>query len=76
MWIKVTDEPIPTHGMNGKTFRLWICYREYYGHYTFEKGGSTINAIWDSTNECFYETNTMLEVDDREIVQWWKELDD
>lgn len=75
MWIKVTDEPIPTYGMDGRTFRLWICYQAYYGHYILMSSNS-ISAIWDSTNECFYETSTMLEVDDREIVQWWKELDD
>ena len=58
MWISVVDEPVPTYGMDGKTFLLNLCYQKYYGHDTL-KDNEVVTAIWDSDNECFYESKTI-----------------
>lgn len=71
LWIKVTDEPVPTFGMNGKSFLLNLRYLDYFGHNPSAKY-SVVTAIWDSINECFYESESMKEIDSREIVEWWK----
>lgn len=71
MWIKVTDEAVPTFGMNGKSFLLNLCYLDYFGHNPSAQY-SVVTAIWDSINECFYESESMKEIDSREIVEWWK----
>lgn len=72
MWINVRDEPIPTYGMHGKTFLLNLEYGKYFGHDT-NKTGEVVTAVWDSLEECFYEKETGLAIDDRDIIQWWKE---
>lgn len=54
MWIKVADEPIPTYGMNGKSFMLNLYYKDYFGH-TLERSSDLVIAIWDSICECFRE---------------------
>lgn len=72
MWISVVDEAIPTYGMNGKSFILYLRYQKYYGH-TTKANDEVIVATWDSINECFYEKDTDNEVDNKDIVMWWKE---
>ena len=73
MWISVVDEPVPTYGMDGKTFLLNLCYQKYYGHDTL-KDNEVVTAVWDSVNECFYESKTKQEVDSRDIAEWWKDI--
>lgn len=67
------DKPIPTYGANNKSFMLYLHYRKYYGHTTKNKEEVVI-AIWDSTNECFYEKHTGDEIDNRDIAKWWKDI--
>ena len=74
MWIYVIDEPIPTYGKHGQKFLLCLSYKKHYGHNVTEDKYETVTAVWDSINECFYETETMLEIDSREIVEWWKDI--
>ena len=71
MWINIEDEPIPTRGMNGKSFLLNLRYLDYFGH-NLSAFGAVVTAILDSTNECFYESESMKEIDSREITEWWK----
>ncbi len=73
MWVKISDEPIPTYGMHGKEFMLWLSYNDYYGHYHF-CDSECVFGVWDSNCECFYESKTHKEIDSRDIVQWWKEI--
>lgn len=73
MWVKIFDEPIPTYGMNGKSFLLGLHYQKYYGHNTL-KDYDVVTAIWDSVNECFYESMTGKRIDNRDIVEWWKDI--
>ena len=73
MWISVVDEPIPTYGMNGKTFLLNLHYQKYYGHNALVDN-EVVTAIWDSLNECFYESKTKKEIDSRDIADWWKDI--
>ena len=74
MWISVVDEPVPTYGMGGKTFLLNLCYQKYYGH-DILKDNEVVTAIWDSVNECFYESKTKKEVDSRDIAEWWRYME-
>ena len=71
MWINRADEPIPTYGMDGRQFVLGLHFQSNYGHQT-KKNDEVIFAIWDSVNECFFEKDTGIEVNDRDIVKWWK----
>jgi len=73
MWISVVDEPVPTYGMNGKSFLLNLYFKNYYGHTTLTCD-KVVTAIWDSTNECFYEKDTGNEIDNRDITEWWKDI--
>lgn len=73
MWISIVDEPIPTYGMNGKTFLLNLHYQEYYGHNVL-RNNEVVTAIWDSINECFYESKTKKDIDRRDIAEWWKDI--
>ena len=73
MWVSILDEPIPTYRMNGKTFLLNLYYQKYYGHNTL-KDNEVVAAIWDSVNECFYESKTKKEIDSRDISEWWKDI--
>lgn len=73
MWISVVDEPIPTYGKNGESFLLYLKYQPYYGH-SIPREDETVAAIWDSVNECFYESKTMTEIDSRDIADWWKDI--
>lgn len=74
MWVSILDYPIDTRGKNGKTFLLWLSYKNYYGH-NLLRNGEVVKAVWNATDECFYEVNTMKEIDNSEIVQWWKEAE-
>lgn len=31
-----------------------------------------VMAIWDSTNECFFEKETRLRIRNEDIYMWWK----
>lgn len=73
MWISVVDEPVPTYGMDGKTFLLNLYYQKYYGH-NILKDNEVVTAVWDSVNECFYESNTKKDIDSRDIAEWWKDI--
>ena len=73
MWISVVDEPVQTYGMDGKTFLLNIYYQKYYG-YNILKDNEVVTAVWDSVNECFYESNTKEDIDSRYIAEWWKDI--
>lgn len=73
MWISLIDEPIPTYGMNGESFMLSLHYQSYYGHIT-KTSNEVVIATWDSINECFYEKDTGIEIDKRDIAMWWKEV--
>ena len=72
MWKKVYDAPIPTHGKHGKKFLLNLQYCNYFGHVT-NRTGEIVIAIWDSVAECFFEKETGLAIDDRDIVEWYLE---
>lgn len=72
MWISMFEAPIPTYGMNGKTFKLYLKYQKYYGH-SLKNDHEVIIGIWDSVNETFFEKNTNAEIDNRDIAMWWKE---
>lgn len=72
MWIDVHDKPIPTHRKHGEMFLLNLQYHKYYGH-DIPCTGDVVAAIWDSVEECFFEKHTGLTIDDRDIVEWWKE---
>lgn len=65
----VSDHPIPTYGMNGKTFKLQLSFTEYYGYICPNKS-ETVDAIWDSVNECFFESKTNKEIFTECIVAW------
>lgn len=73
MWVSVIDEPIPTYGMDGKAFLLTLYYKEYYGH-NISKNIEVVTAIWDSVNECFYESKTKKEIDSMDIAEWWRDI--
>lgn len=73
MWIKVVDEPIPTYGMNGKSFMLNLYYKDYFGQ-TLERSSDLVIAIWDSVCECFREVRTKKEINDDDISEWWKDI--
>ena len=70
MWISIYDMPIPTHGQHGKKFLLNLQYNKYFGH-DIPCTGDVVVAIWDSVEECFFEKETGLAIDDRDIVEWW-----
>ena len=72
MWVSKYDDPIPTYGNDGKEFMLSLTYQNYYGHNHLLKT-EVVNAIWNSVNESFYETETHKDIDDRDIKSWWKE---
>lgn len=72
MWVSIIDEPIPTYGSNNKLFILCLSYRKYYGHITKDIN-EVVVAIWDSTNECFYEKDIGIEIDSRDISMWLKD---
>lgn len=72
MWVSVIDEPIPTYGMNGRTFLLNLYYKEYYGHNVL-RSSEVVTAVWDSINECFYESKTGKNIDSEDIAEWWKD---
>lgn len=74
MWINILDEPIPTYGKHGQTFLLGLRHKLYYGHQLSDCEFNTVVAMWDSIDECFYEVDTKLEVDSREICEWWKDI--
>ena len=38
------------------------------------KDNEVVTAVWDSVNECFYESETKKEVDSRDIAEWWKDI--
>ena len=38
------------------------------------KDNEVVTAVWDSANECFYESKTKKEVDSRDIAEWWKDI--
>lgn len=71
MWVS-TLLSIPTHGMNGKTFKLKLKFHDWYGH-NIDNIGDTVEAVWDSTCEWFYEKETMKLIADDDIIAWWKE---
>lgn len=73
MWVKVADEPIPTYGMNGKSFMLNLYYKDYFGH-TLERSSDLVIAIWDSICECFREVGTKKEINDDDISEWWEDI--
>ena len=73
MWIDIYDEPIPTYGNHGKEFLLNLKYSRYFGHDN-NKTREVVIAIWDSIEECFFEKETNLGIDDRDIIQWWKDI--
>lgn len=70
MWIKVYDAPIPTYGKHGKEFLLNLQYGKYFGH-SHDKANEVVTAIWDSVAECFFEKETRLAIDDKDIAEWW-----
>lgn len=72
MWIDKYDEPIPTYGNDGKEFLLNLEYGKYFGR-DHDKTNEVVTAIWSSLHECFFEKTTGLTIDDREIVEWFKE---
>ena len=73
MWVYVFDESIPTYGKDGKKFLLNLYCKKYYGHDVAENY-EVVTGIWDSLNECFYEEKTHMEIDNRDIVEWWKDV--
>ena len=73
MWINIIDEPIPTYGKHGQTFRLGLSLKNYYGHNIGRCSYECVTAVWDSDAECFYEKKTGLEIDSREVVEWCKD---
>ena len=38
------------------------------------KDNEVVIAVWDSVNECFYESNTKKDIDSRDIAEWWKDI--
>ena len=72
MWIKTEDEPIPAYRQNNKTFRLLLQFHEYYGYEPYGNDNICVMAIWDSTNECFFEKETRLRIRNEDIYMWWK----
>lgn len=73
MWVNIKDEPIPTYKNHNKVFLLNLQYSKYFGHGN-NKDGEVVTAVWGSINECFYETETNIAIDDRDIIQWYKEI--
>lgn len=71
MWRKDTWL-IPTHGANGKTFKLKLKFHDWYG-YNHPKSEEVIEAIWDSNCEIFWEKETMKAIEDTDIMAWWEE---
>ena len=72
-WVKVEDKPIPVYGKNGMEFMLALSFHEYYGYERYDTDDPVILAIWDSTNECFFEKRTGLKVRDEDILEWYNE---
>lgn len=73
MWIDIYDKPVPTYGNHGKEFLLNLKYSRYFGHDN-NKTGEVVTAIWDSIEEHFFEKETNLVIDDRDIIQWWEDI--
>lgn len=73
MWVNICDEPVPTYGMDGKKFMLRLEFQNYYGHNVSENI-KEVFGIWSSICECFFETEIHREIDDRDIIQWWKDI--
>lgn len=71
MWVSV-DTPIPTCGNHGKEFLLNLEYCKYFGH-DHNRSTEIVIGIWDSVLECFFEKETGMAIDERDIVQWWKD---
>lgn len=67
MWVSKYDDPIPTYGNDGKEFMLSLTYQNYYGHNHLLKT-EVVNAIWNSVNESFYETETHKEIDEMFVM--------
>lgn len=72
MWKHVDISPIPTRGKHGKEFLLNLEYCKFFGH-DHSKTSEVVTAIWDSCEECFFEKETGLAIDDRDIIEWWCE---
>ena len=72
MWISINDMPVQTYGNHGKEFLLNLQYGKYFGH-EHNKASEIVTAVWDSVAECFFEKETGLAIDDRDIVEWRKE---
>ena len=71
MWVSV-DTPISTHGNHGKEFLLNLEYCQYFGH-DHNRTTEIVIGVWDSISECFFEKETGMAIDERDIVQWWKD---
>lgn len=72
MWQRIDIEPIPTRGNHGKEFLLNLEYGKWFGHY-HNMTSEVVIAIWNSVEECFYEKVTGLAIDERDIIEWWKD---
>lgn len=72
MWVKISDEPIPTCGNHGKKFFLRLVFHDYFG-YSYECKQMIVIAIWDSVNCAFYEEDTDKEIRNEDIISWYKE---
>lgn len=73
MWINIHNTPIPTKGKHGKEFLLKLHYAKYFGH-NDNGTNEVVIAIWDCVEECFFEKETGLAINDRDIIEWWKDI--
>lgn len=65
----VSNQPIPTYGMNGKLFILQLSFEEYFGYICPNKT-EIVEAVWDSLNECFFESKTRKRILNESIIAW------
>nr|DAN37357.1 MAG TPA: Heat shock protein HspQ shock protein, DNA BINDING [Caudoviricetes sp.] len=54
-------------------YLLTLYFHKRYG-YKIKKETECVIAVWDSSCECFRESTTKMEIDSRDISEWWKDI--
>ena len=50
-----------------------LYFHKCYG-YEIKKETDVVIAYWDNSCGCFRESTTKLEIDSRDISEWWKDI--
>lgn len=73
MWVSIIDEPIPEYFKNGRPYLLSLYFHKRYG-YEIKKETDVAIVSWDDSCGCFRESTTKMEIDSRDISEWWKDI--